>query len=91
LPEDKVRELARALTAANAPELDVDIATRTITGSGGTIAFALDEARRIALLEGLDEVDLMLRDASLIDNVQARLRREQPWLFTAAATLRGQA
>jgi 3-isopropylmalate/(R)-2-methylmalate dehydratase small subunit len=91
LPEDKVRELARALTAANAPALEVDIAARTITGSGGPIAFALDEARRIALLEGLDEVDLMLRDASLIDDVQARLRREQPWLFTAVATLRGQA
>jgi 3-isopropylmalate/(R)-2-methylmalate dehydratase small subunit len=88
LPEPAVRELARGLAVANAPVLDIDIAARTISGTGGTIAFALDEARRIALLEGLDEVDLMLRDAALIDDFQARTRREQPWLFTAAALLR---
>jgi 3-isopropylmalate/(R)-2-methylmalate dehydratase small subunit len=88
LPEPAVRELARGLAVANAPVLDIDIAARTISGTGGTIAFALDEARRIALLEGLDEVDLMLRDAALIDDFQATTRREQPWLFTAAALLR---
>ena len=76
LPEPAVRELARGLAVANAPTLDVDIAARTISGTGGTIAFALDE------------VDLMLRDAALIDDFQARMRRDQPWLFAAAALLR---
>jgi 3-isopropylmalate/(R)-2-methylmalate dehydratase small subunit len=94
LPEAEVRELARVLAQANAPALDVDIAARTISGvgvgKGGTIGFALDEARRVALLEGLDEVDLMLRDAAAIDDFQARMRREQPWLFAAAAILRAQ-
>lgn len=88
LPEPEVRDIVRALLTADAPALAVDIAARTIAGPGGTaIAFALDEARRIALLEGLDEVDLMLRDAALIDDFQAKTRREQPWLFGAASLL----
>jgi 3-isopropylmalate/(R)-2-methylmalate dehydratase small subunit len=88
LPEPAVRDIVRTLLTADAPTLAVDIAARTIAGPGGTIAFELDEARRIALLEGLDEVDLMLRDVGAIDEFQARTRREQPWLFNAASLLR---
>jgi 3-isopropylmalate/(R)-2-methylmalate dehydratase small subunit len=88
LPEPQVLDIVRSLLTAEKPAFAVDIATCTIVGFGGTIPFALDDARRVALLEGLDEVDLMLRDASRIDAYQATARREQPWLFAAASLLR---
>jgi 3-isopropylmalate/(R)-2-methylmalate dehydratase small subunit len=88
LAEPQVRDIAHALQTAEQPVLAVGIATGTIAGPRGTIPFALDEARRTALLEGLDEVDHMLRDKNLIDAFQAKARREQPWLFDAAALLR---
>jgi 3-isopropylmalate dehydratase small subunit len=63
-------------------ELAVDLAAQTITrDDGSTIAFAIAAAQRAALLSGLDEIDLILRqEGRRIAEFAAARRRAQPWL-----------
>src|SRR6202049_1800584 len=59
LPEETVRDLASALEATPEMPLSVDLENRVIIDARGLeISFSLDEARRSALLEGLDEVGM---------------------------------
>jgi 3-isopropylmalate/(R)-2-methylmalate dehydratase small subunit len=48
--------------------------------SGESIAFEIDETRRRALLEGLDEIGQTLGHAAAIDQYESARRVAQPWL-----------
>ncbi|WP_342364048.1 3-isopropylmalate dehydratase small subunit [Terrarubrum flagellatum] len=86
LPEAEVESLARDLVEANAPQVEVDIRDLTINGPLSRVRrFALDASRRDALLDGLDEIDIILRQRSAIDDFQARAKIERPWLYPTAA------
>jgi 3-isopropylmalate/(R)-2-methylmalate dehydratase small subunit len=66
LPEEQVRDLmTRARTGE---ELVVDLEARTAGGH----PFELDDFTRACLLEGLDDIGLTLRDASVIDAYEAQ-------------------
>lgn len=79
-PADHARILAEAEAAR---PLVVDLPAQTIRLAGGErIGFAIEPHRRQALLEGLDEIALLLReDADAIAAFEARQRAERPWLF----------
>jgi 3-isopropylmalate/(R)-2-methylmalate dehydratase small subunit len=84
LPEDTVRKLADAVTAAPEPMLTVDLVRGVVQApSGEEIPFELAADRRMSFLEGLDETSLILRHESEIDAFQQRARASQPWLFDA--------
>jgi 3-isopropylmalate/(R)-2-methylmalate dehydratase small subunit len=65
----------------------VDLAAKTITSPIGTdFAFAMDATERTALLEGLDDIGVTLREEEAIRNFEARVATDSPWLITAPAT-----
>jgi 3-isopropylmalate/(R)-2-methylmalate dehydratase small subunit len=61
--------------------LTVDLENQVITGpDGGRVAFEVDAHRKHCLLNGLDDIGLTLEKADAIDDFEARLAAETPWL-----------
>lgn len=80
LPTDRIEALA-AETAGGAP-LTVDLQAQTIRSPGGTSeSFVVDRTRREALLNGLDDIGLTLRDDDVICAWQQRDREQRPWAW----------
>ena len=82
LPDETMNTLeARVLAADGALPFTVDLTTQRITCPDGAILeFRIDPADRAALLEGLDEIGLTLRNATDIAAWEHRCRETQPWL-----------
>jgi len=82
LDRETVESLAREVEASQgAGRISVDLAQMEVTSpSGKRYAFAVEPARRGALLEGLDEIGMTLRRAPEIEAFQARDRDERPWV-----------
>jgi 3-isopropylmalate/(R)-2-methylmalate dehydratase small subunit len=60
----------------------VDLVTQTITSPTGTkFSFQIGAAERTALLEGLDDIGVSLREEESIRAFEVRLARESPWLI----------
>lgn len=60
----------------------VDLAKQLVVApSGSSHAFEIDPIRRVALLEGLDDIGLTLRHAGAIDAWQADDRQNRPWVW----------
>lgn len=77
---DQIEALA-AKCAKGAP-LTVDLQARTISaGEGVPLPFAVDPTRREALLSGLDDIGLTLRDGALISAWQEKDRAQRPWAW----------
>jgi len=85
LPSEQVDAIAREIESGTAGhELTVDLENCTITtAAGSTISFAIDAARRTALLEGLDEIGMTLKETDTIAAFQARDRQFRPWIYEA--------
>jgi 3-isopropylmalate/(R)-2-methylmalate dehydratase small subunit len=84
LPEPEVERLA-ALAETDRAAFTVDLAREAITlPDGSEITFATDRARREALLVGLDDIGLSLRDVDAIRAWQAADQGERPWVWQAA-------
>jgi 3-isopropylmalate/(R)-2-methylmalate dehydratase small subunit len=82
LPEETVRELARAVEAAPESPMTVDLESGVITyPNGARVSFSLDEARRTSLLEGLDQVGMTLKRDGLISAWQKDDRIRRPWVY----------
>ena len=85
LPLEQVEALA-AQCADGAP-ITVDLEQQAITAPDGSrIAFAIDPLRREALLHGLDDIGLTLKDDALIHAWQANDRSARPWAWPAPRT-----
>ncbi|WP_454727568.1 MULTISPECIES: 3-isopropylmalate dehydratase small subunit [Cupriavidus] len=83
LPAPAVAALA-AQCAHGAP-LRVDLAAAMLTAPDGTaIAFPVDPLRREALLHGLDDIGLTLKDDALIRAWQQADRARRPWAWAVA-------
>ena len=82
LDRQTVESLAREVEASQgAGRVTVDLAQMTVTSpSGKRHSFAVEPARREALLEGLDEIAMTLKRAPDIAAFQARDRRQRPWV-----------
>ena len=82
LDRQTVESLAREVEASQgAGRISVDLAEMTVTApSGKRHSFAVEPARREALLEGLDEIALTLKRAPEIAAFQARDRQQRPWV-----------
>jgi 3-isopropylmalate/(R)-2-methylmalate dehydratase small subunit len=82
LPEDEVEAIAGAIERADSPVLDVDLERSIITLPDGTAKiFAIIPERRTALLEGLDELSVLVREWPARDAFVARDRCERPWIY----------
>jgi 3-isopropylmalate/(R)-2-methylmalate dehydratase small subunit len=82
LPEDTVRALAAEVEAAPDAPMTVDLENCIIANARGLrISFSIDEARRSALLEGLDEVGMTLTREARIAAWQDSDRIRRPWVY----------
>ena len=79
LPADDVAALGAAIERD--PPMTIDVEALTITAGGRTWRFALDPLRRRLLLEGRDEIELVLADGDAIAAFEARDRLARPWLY----------
>lgn len=67
-------------------QVTVDLERCEVAGpSGQRHGFAPEPRRRVALLEGLDEIDATLRRDAQIHAFQARDRSERPWIYSIGA------
>jgi 3-isopropylmalate dehydrogenase len=87
LAKATVEAIAAELEAASDPRVTVDLKTQTIeTPTGTVIAFDIDSERRLALLEGLDEISLTLKLSDRIDAFRHADRRNRPWIYRSKET-----
>lgn len=84
LPIALPTEVIDALFAAsqNGPvNLQVDLTSKTLVSGEQQWTFTIDESRRQNLLAGLDEISITLQDAPLIQEFEAKLQQDEPWIF----------
>lgn len=78
-------EAAQAVEAAEsgaARPFTIDLNTQTIISpSGRQTPFAIDSPRRLALLQGLDEISMTLGRTAEIAAFQQRDRLRRPWIY----------
>ncbi len=78
--EDAPRFEALVKTADGAKPFTVDLVRQSVTCPDGTVfTFEIPAADRAVLLEGLDEIDLTLKETAAIAQWEERTRRERPW------------
>ena len=74
--------LGQVLAHAGEPIVTVDLERCIVEGPDGTVLnFIIPAERRMALLEGLDEIELILRMEGDIDAFQAKDRDTRPWIY----------
>ena len=62
-------------------DFELDVESGTLTTPSHSITFALPAFRRIALLDGLEEIEVTLRRKAEIDAFQERDRLAHPWVY----------
>jgi 3-isopropylmalate/(R)-2-methylmalate dehydratase small subunit len=83
LPPPDWQALLDSLATSDAV-VTVDLVEGRIEAPSGHYTFEVTPERRIALLEGLDEIDLMLRFQSDIEAFELVDRARRPWLYDFA-------
>jgi 3-isopropylmalate/(R)-2-methylmalate dehydratase small subunit len=84
LDEALVNELFAEVEATPGYQLAVDLAAQTITTpSGRVLHFDIDNFRKNALLQGLDNIGWTLSHQDEIAAYEERRKQEAPWIFSA--------
>jgi 3-isopropylmalate/(R)-2-methylmalate dehydratase small subunit len=84
--EATVRELMAETEHTEGYALSVDLAAQTVTTPAGQVLhFEIDQFRKQALLQGLDNIGWTLSHADEIAAYEARRKQEAPWLFASRA------
>jgi 3-isopropylmalate/(R)-2-methylmalate dehydratase small subunit len=79
-----IERIATALQRSNAAEMTIDLARRELSVSGlDPIPFELPEDRRAPLLEGVDQLDFMLRSSEAIEAWEQDDATTRPWAYPA--------
>ena len=85
LPERNVLDLI-ALAERGPSRFSVDLTSCAVrTGAGTVYPFTIDAQRREALLAGLDDIGLTLREVDTVAEWQTRDRAARPWIWEIAA------
>jgi 3-isopropylmalate/(R)-2-methylmalate dehydratase small subunit len=83
LPAATISELAESVAVApQVRQVTVDLARQVVSGPNGAAhAFAIDLESREMLLEGLDAIDLTLKQRGAIDAFTEADRALRPWIY----------
>lgn len=86
LPPEQVKDMLDA--ASNGRRFTIDLEAQTVTVENSLpVPFDIAPERRLALLNGWDETDLVLaRFSDDIDRFEAEQRSSQPWLYSEETT-----
>ncbi|GAA4328858.1 3-isopropylmalate dehydratase small subunit [Pigmentiphaga soli] len=80
LPEAACADLRRLLRERPGSCLEIDLETRSLTGPDGRRhVFDLAETARQRLLQGLDDIALILQHLPEIEAYESRMRADMPW------------
>ncbi len=83
LDEAAVRELFKEVEATEGYTLTVDLAAQTVTTpSQRVLHFEIDNFRKNALLQGLDNIGWTLSHQDEIKAYEQRRKQEVPWVFS---------
>jgi len=84
LPEDAVARLFDEMYAVEGYSLTIDLQKKVVvTPSGENFGFDVDDFRRHCLLNGLDDIELTLKDRGAIEAYEEKRKQAAPWLFDA--------
>ncbi|HLH61286.1 MAG TPA: 3-isopropylmalate dehydratase small subunit [Ktedonobacteraceae bacterium] len=84
LDEAIIQELFAEVEATEGYSLHVDLATQTISTPGGReLPFEIDNFRKNALLQGLDNIGWMLSHKDEIAAYEEKRKQEAPWVFAS--------
>ena len=82
LDEATVRELFAEVEATEGYTLSVDLSAQTVTTpSGRVLHFDIDNFRKNALIQGLDNIGWTLSHGDEIAAYEQRRKQEAPWVF----------
>jgi 3-isopropylmalate/(R)-2-methylmalate dehydratase small subunit len=88
LDKTTVRELFAEVEANEGYTLHVDLAAQTVTTPGGRVLhFEIDQFRKNALLQGLDNIGWTLSHGDEIAAYEEKRKQEAPWLFSRRSIL----
>ena len=86
LPAETVAALAAWVERdPGAHRITVDLESRSVSGDGRTHRFDLDDEPKAMLLEGLDAIDLTLKQRPAIEAFRLRDRAARPWIYLDGA------
>ena len=81
LPEAVCQSLSAQLHAQPGAQLAIDLGAQTVAAPDGALHhFQIDPTHKERLLNGLDDIALVLQHIGEIERVEARLAKEMPWL-----------
>ena len=79
-----IRELFSEVEATEGYTLHVDLASQTVvTPAGRVLHFEIDQFRKNALLQGLDNIGWTLSHGDEIAAYEEKRKQEAPWLFSS--------
>jgi 3-isopropylmalate/(R)-2-methylmalate dehydratase small subunit len=82
VPDGECRQLREQLRAHPGAKLSIDLAAQCVTGSDGEPHhFEIDAMHKERLLQGLDEIGLVLQYTPDIERFEKRYHTEMPWLI----------
>lgn len=82
LSEEQVESLFRSTHAEEGYRLEIDVQTQEVrTPDGDRMNFELDPFKKRCLLQGLDEIGMVLASGDRIRAYQAQAAQRRPWLF----------
>jgi 3-isopropylmalate/(R)-2-methylmalate dehydratase small subunit len=86
LPAETVAALAAWVERdPGAHRITVDLESQSVSGDGRTHRFELDDEPKAMLLEGLDAIDLTLKQRPAIEAFRLRDRAARPWIYLDGA------
>ena len=81
LPQEQVDALMKDAEKGSNARIDIDLADQTVTSSDGDVySFEVDAFKKHCLLNGLDDIGLTMEKVGSIDNYEAKLSSERPWV-----------
>jgi len=88
LSESEVDQLFHAVAAFPGFEAIIDLPRQVVSSADGSLSFGfqIDPFRKDCLLNGWDDIGLVLRHADRIREFESRRMHEQPWLGKTLAS-----
>ena len=81
LPQEQVDALMKDAEKGSNARIEIDLAGQTVTSSDGDVySFEVDTFKKHCLLNGLDDIGLTMEKVGSIDNYEAKLSSERPWV-----------
>ena len=72
LPQAEVEKIWETIEADAATQVSVDLENRTVSYSGHSVSFEIDDYTRWRLMEGLDDIGLTMKHVDEIANFEAK-------------------